>query len=205
VALLCALLFIREQRFARDLAGSLAAAGVQSSIVRVESLCLDRLRYRDWDICFVDESRTARALRKRLHEEAIDVPVSVAPQATDYRQLADAVKRLTFGAIDEERRRPRGRQVTCADLTIDPANFDGYVGPRPLNLTRREFHVLYVLALEGGGPLNASQIALRVGLSEEAKVRKAVTIQIVRLRKKMQVAASEARITNRRGAGWSLE
>jgi DNA-binding response OmpR family regulator len=100
--------------------------------------------------------------------------------------------------------RPRGVPIVVADLTVVPAELDARIGGQPLRLRRREFQVLYLLALAQGRPLTVSQLGRRLDVPDPAKARKAVTTQIVRLRAKLKQASSRSVISNRRSEGWAL-
>jgi hypothetical protein len=199
-----ALIFFLDRERGVIAAHGLADAGLDPLLVTSESACLEAVRYARWHLCLVDDPKAARALSRRLRAEEIDVPVLVTVAKIFARASLTSLRRRALAAAPRSQHHQRGLPLCVADLTIDPSAFGAFRAGVLVELTRREFQILYLLALAGAEPLSVSQLALRCGIEHSSNLRKAVTVQIVRLRQKLRAAGSDAEITNVRGRGWSL-
>jgi hypothetical protein len=202
-----ALVFCSDRQLALDAADALGNVCVESLLVASEHACLDRLRYEPWDVCVVDDVGIRRELRQRLSEEEIAVPLLAVNAHHDPETFSVAlgVDALELGS--KQQAIPRGVTIETGDLTISPAELDARVHGQPLRLMRREFQILYLLALAGGRRVTVAELARRLDLPDTDwwHVRKNVTAQIVRLRGKLRAASSSVVISNRRAHGWALE
>jgi DNA-binding response OmpR family regulator len=90
------------------------------------------------------------------------------------------------------RRRSRGRRefeaspMATGELEIRPDRFQAFVGSEALDLTRREFELLYLLAEERGQVLEREQIYQRVWGYAMAHGDRSVDVFIRKLRKKLE-------------------
>ncbi len=90
------------------------------------------------------------------------------------------------------RRRRRGRQeheaapLAAGELEIRPDRFQAFVGDEALDLTRREFELLYLLAEERGQVLEREQIYQRVWGYAMAHGDRSVDVFVRKLRKKLE-------------------
>lgn len=90
------------------------------------------------------------------------------------------------------RRRRRGRHgheaspLAAGELEIRPDRFQAFVGDEDLDLTRREFELLYLLAEERGQVLEREQIYQRVWGYAMAHGDRSVDVFIRKLRKKLE-------------------
>ena len=90
------------------------------------------------------------------------------------------------------RRRRRGRQeheaspLAAGELEIRPDRFQAFVGDVALDLTRREFELLYLLAEERGQVLEREQIYQRVWGYAMAHGDRSVDVFVRKLRKKLE-------------------
>ena len=90
------------------------------------------------------------------------------------------------------RRRRRGRHefeaapLAAGELEIRPDRFQAFVGDEALDLTRREFELLYLLAEERGQVLEREQIYQRVWGYAMAHGDRSVDVFICKLRKKLE-------------------
>jgi len=90
------------------------------------------------------------------------------------------------------RRRRRGRReleappVTAGDLQIRPDRFQAFVGEEALDLTRREFELLHLLAEERGQVLERETIYQRVWGYAMAHGDRSVDVFIRKLRQKLE-------------------
>jgi two-component system OmpR family response regulator len=94
-------------------------------------------------------------------------------------------------------------RVTCSNLTLDLSGRRAFIGEQPLELPRREFHILEVLMTRQGRILNKDQIIDHISDFEEELSPSAVEIYISRLRKKLEPAGVTIRMV--RGVGYTLE
>lgn len=100
----------------------------------------------------------------------------------------EAIARLEAVA----RRRRRGRRdheaspLAAGELEIRPDRFQAFVGDEDLDLTRREFELLYLLAEERGQVLEREQIYQRVWGYAMAHGDRSVDVFIRKLRKKLE-------------------
>jgi DNA-binding response OmpR family regulator len=90
------------------------------------------------------------------------------------------------------RRRRRGRHefeaapLAAGEIEIRPDRFQAFVGDEPVDLTRREFELLYLLAEERGQVLEREQIYQRVWGYAMAHGDRSVDVFIRKLRKKLE-------------------
>ena len=90
------------------------------------------------------------------------------------------------------RRRRRGRQeheatpLAVGEMEIRPDRFQAFVGSEALDLTRREFELLYLLAEERGEVLEREQIYQRVWGYAMAHGDRSVDVFVRKLRKKLE-------------------
>jgi DNA-binding response OmpR family regulator len=96
--------------------------------------------------------------------------------------------------------------VTVGDLQIDPPAHTVTVGGNPVELSPREFDMLYVLALEAGRMVSADDLLTRVWGAEYAGEPQVVYVHIRRLREKLEKDPNmPERIVTVRGVGYKLE
>jgi DNA-binding response OmpR family regulator len=90
------------------------------------------------------------------------------------------------------RRRSRGRHefeaspLAVGEIEIRPDRFQAFVGGEPLDLTRREFELLYLLAEERGQVLEREQIYQRVWGYAMAHGDRSVDVFVRKLRQKLE-------------------
>jgi DNA-binding response OmpR family regulator len=95
--------------------------------------------------------------------------------------------------------------LSVGDIVIDPAAHTVTVAGRPVDLTVREFAVLYALALEAGHVLSVDDLIARVWGAEYAGEPQVVYVQIRWLREKIEDDPNNpTRILNVRSVGYKL-
>jgi DNA-binding response OmpR family regulator len=95
--------------------------------------------------------------------------------------------------------------LVVGDILIDPAAHTVTVAGRPVDLTVREFGMLYALALEAGKVLSIDDLIARVWGAEYSGEPQVVYVQIRWLREKIENDPnSPSRILNVRGVGYKL-
>lgn len=96
--------------------------------------------------------------------------------------------------------------LAVGDLTIDPAMHQVTVGGRAVELTRREFDLLYTLALQPGQVLSAEDLLARVWGAEYEGEPQVVYVHIRWLREKLEEDPRRPqRILTVRGVGYKLQ
>lgn len=103
-------------------------------------------------------------------------------------------------------RRSQGRgldRLTFGAIALDISARRAFLDDQPLDLPRREFHILEVLMTRQGSILNKEQIIDRISDFEEDLSPSAIEIYVSRLRKKLEPAGITIRTV--RGVGYSLE
>jgi DNA-binding response OmpR family regulator len=110
------------------------------------------------------------------------------------------------------RRRRRGRQeheaspLAVGEMEIRPDRFQAFVGDEALDLTRREFELLYLLAEERGQVLEREQIYQRVWGYAMAHGDRSVDVFVRKLRKKLEcLSPSWNYIHTHFGIGYRLD
>jgi DNA-binding response OmpR family regulator len=91
------------------------------------------------------------------------------------------------------RREAEGAPITAAELEIRPDRFQAFVGSEPLELTRREFELLHLLAEERGQVLEREKIYQQVWGYAMAHGDRSVDVFVRKLRQKLE----------KRSPGWS--
>jgi DNA-binding response OmpR family regulator len=101
---------------------------------------------------------------------------------------------------------PEPQTLTVGDLTIEPRTHQVTVGDRVVELTRREFDLLYAMALDAGRILPSDDLLARVWGAEYAGEPQVLYVHIRWLRKKLEGEPSRPRrIITVRGLGYKLE
>ena len=100
---------------------------------------------------------------------------------------------------------PEPQQLAVGDLEVDPATHQVTVGSRTVELTRREFDLLYALALKPGQVLSAEELLARVWGAEYQGEPQVVYVHIRWLREKLEEDPHRPqRILTVRGVGYKL-
>ena len=103
-------------------------------------------------------------------------------------------------------RRSRARglaALSCGPLTLDIAARRAFLNDRPLDLPRREFHLLEVLMSRQGRIISKDQIIDSISDFHDEMNPSTVEIYIHRIRKKLE--ATDVTIRTVRGVGYILE
>jgi DNA-binding response OmpR family regulator len=103
-------------------------------------------------------------------------------------------------------RPPEPQTLIVGDLTIEPRTRRVTIGDRVVELTRREFDLLYAMALEAGRILSAEELIARVWGAEYRGEPQVLYVQIRWLREKLEQEPSRPRrIITVRGLGYRLD
>lgn len=118
-------------------------------------------------------------------------------------RIRAVLRRAKLSALPA-REPPQAIQV--GDLMIDPAAHTVSVGGKPVELSPREFDLLYALAQEAGRVLSVDDLLARVWGAEYAGEPQVVYVHIRWLREKLeQDPHHPRRIVTVRGVGYKLE
>ena len=154
-----------------------------------------------------------------LRERKLPVPVLIVTARSD---VDNRIKGLDLGADDYltkpfemgefdarvrallRRSRADGlKALSCGALTLDMAARRAFLNDRPLDLPRREFHVLEVLISRHGRIISKDQIIDSISDFDDEMNPSTVEIYIHRIRKKLE--ATDVTIRTVRGVGYILE
>jgi DNA-binding response OmpR family regulator len=114
----------------------------------------------------------------------------------------EAVSRRLKGGRKEAETSP----LKAGELEVRPDRFQAFVGGQPLDLTRREFELLYLLADERGQVLEREQIYQRVWGYAMAHGDRSVDVFVRKLRQKLEKRSpSWAYIHTHFGIGYRFE
>lgn len=158
------------------------------------------------------------SLLPSIRRKNIATPVLVI---TARNQIADKVSLLDLGADDyivkpfhlselAARVRAlarRGMGVSQAELTVGELSLDlnrrsARIGSEPLELGRREFEMLEVLAANAGAVVNKEQIVIKLFGHDDTGTPNAVELLVSRLRRKLD--GNDIEILTQRGVGYLL-
>lgn len=182
------------------------------SILRIQEFDLVVL---DLTLPHMDGLEILRLLRSRK----VPVPVLII---TARSEVDDRIKGLDLGADDyltkpfemgefDARVRALLRRnsadglnvLSCGSLSLDMAARRAFLNDQPLDLPRREFHLLEVLISRQGRIISKDQIIDSMSDFDDELNASTVEIYIHRLRKKLE--AADATIRTVRGVGYILE
>ncbi len=184
------------------------------------------LRTYDYDLVILDltlPNMDGLEILRDLRAQHKRTPVLIT---TARSEVEDRIRGLDLGADDyltkpfELRefdarvraliRRSQGsglQRLSCGGLTLDLTARRAFIGTDlqelPLELPRREYHILEVLMTRQGRILNREQIIDHISAFDEELSLSAVEIYISRLRKKLEPAGVSIRVV--RGIGYILE
>jgi two-component system response regulator TctD len=155
---------------------------------------------------------------RSLRNSSVSLPVIVI---TARNQVADKVGLLDLGADDYlvkpfdlselvariravARRHMGAAQpvLKLGEVTIDLASRAVMVGDKPLDLGRREFDVLEMLATRSGSTVTKDRLVLKLFGYEDAGTPNAIELLISRVRRKLE--DSDLEIVTHRGIGYML-
>jgi len=182
------------------------------SILRIQEFDLVVL---DLTLPHVDGLEILRLLRARK----VPVPVLII---TARSEVDDRIRGLDLGADDyltkpfemgefDARVRALLRRnhsgglelLSCGSLSLDVVARRAFIDEQPLELPRREFHVLEVLLARQGRILSKDQIIDSISDFDDELTASTVEIYIHRLRRKLETAGVNIRTV--RGVGYTLE
>jgi two-component system OmpR family response regulator len=180
------------------------------------------LRVMEFDLVILDltlPNMDGLEILRVLRERKVPVPVLIVTARSD---VDNRIKGLDLGADDYltkpfemgefdarvrallRRSRADGlKALSCGALTLDMAARRAFLNDRPLDLPRREFHVLEVLISRHGRIISKDQIIDSISDFDDEMNPSTVEIYIHRIRKKLE--ATDVTIRTVRGVGYILE
>jgi two-component system OmpR family response regulator len=180
------------------------------------------LRVSEFDLVILDltlPNMDGLEILRVLRQRNVPVPVLIVTARSD---VDNRIKGLDLGADDYltkpfemgefdarvrallRRSRADGLKVlSCGALTLDMAARRAYLNDHPLDLPRREFHVLEVLMSRHGRIISKDQIIDSISDFNDDLNPSTVEIYIHRIRKKLE--ATDVTIRTVRGVGYILE
>ena len=180
------------------------------------------LRVLEFDLVILDltlPNMDGLEILRVLRQRNVPVPVLIVTARAD---VDNRIKGLDLGADDYltkpfemgefdarvrallRRSRADGlKALSCGALTLDMAARRAYVNDQPLDLPRREFHVLEVLMSRHGRIISKDQIIDSISDFSDEMNPSTVEIYIHRIRKKLE--ATDVTIRTIRGIGYILE
>lgn len=162
------------------------------------------------------------SVTRRLRADGYDVPICIL-SARD--EIADRVAGLEAGADDylvkpfaldelvarlralrRRRAQPDGdRPLRAGQVMVDPARRRAWRGERELDLTRREFDLLEVLAQHPGRVLSRAQLLELVWGYDFEVESNVVDVFVGYLRRKLEAEGEHRVLRTVRGVGFTLE
>jgi len=180
------------------------------------------LRVQEFDLVVLDltlPNMDGLEILRLLRSRKAPVPVLII---TARSEVDDRIRGLDLGADDYltkpfemgefdarvrallRRSHADGMEVlSCGVLTLDTAARRAYMNDQPLDLPRREFHLLEVLISRQGRIISKDQIIDSISGFDDELTPSTVEIYIHRLRKKLE--NSDVTIRTVRGLGYTLE
>ncbi len=180
------------------------------------------LRVSEFDLVILDltlPNMDGLEILRVLRQRNVPVPVLIVTARAD---VDNRIKGLDLGADDYltkpfemgefdarvrallRRSRADGlKALSCGALTLDMAARRAYLNDQPLDLPRREFHVLEVLISRHGRIISKDQIIDSISDFDDEMNPSTVEIYIHRIRKKLE--ATDVTIRTVRGVGYILE
>ena len=180
------------------------------------------LRVHEFDLVILDltlPNMDGLEILRSLRSRKVPVPVLIV---TARHEVDNRIKGLDLGADDYltkpfemgefdarvrallRRSRADGlKALSCGALTLDMAARRAYLNDQPLDLPRREFHVLEVLMSRHGRIISKDQIIDSISDFHDELNPSTVEIYIHRIRKKLK--ATDVTIRTVRGVGYILE
>jgi two-component system OmpR family response regulator/two-component system alkaline phosphatase synthesis response regulator PhoP len=92
------------------------------------------------------------------------------------------------------------------DLYIDPIGYQVKLGQKEIDLTLKEFDLLYLFAINRGKVVRRSELLQFISVQDSADGDRAINIMICRLRKKIESDPRHPRrLVSVRGLGYRLK
>ena len=108
--------------------------------------------------------------------------------------------------MEDSDKHAKRQAVLINGLYIDPMGYQVKVGPKEIDLTVKEFEVLYLFAKNGGKVVRRSELLPFISNLGMANEGRAINVMICRLRKKIETDPHHPkRLVSVRGLGYRLK
>lgn len=192
----------------------LALAGLEVSEVADGRQALDRARAEAFDLIVLDvmlpgldgitvcrairsegANRTTPILMVTARDTEADTVVGLESGADDYLAKPFGVREFVArvgavmrrrGPADEAAASDEGRVLSSRGLTLDPAKRSATVQGKPVDLTKQEFDVLYLLASRPGIVFSRAALLARVWHGDTYVTERTVDTVVSRVRRKVE-------------------
>jgi DNA-binding response OmpR family regulator len=192
----------------------LALAGLDVSEVADGRQALDRARAEAFDLIVLDvmlpgldgitvcrairsegANRTTPILMVTARDTEADTVVGLESGADDYLAKPFGVREFVArvgavmrrrGPVDEAAAADEGRILSSRGLTLDPAKRSASVHGKPVDLTKQEFDVLYLLASRPGIVFSRAALLARVWHGDTYVTERTVDTVVSRVRRKVE-------------------
>ena len=102
--------------------------------------------------------------------------------------------------------RLKQQTLVLNDLYIDPSGFQVKLGQTEINLTLKEFDLLYLLALNKGKVVRRAEALQAISIPNKPESDQAINVHVCRIRKKIEVDPHRPkRLVSVRGIGYRLK
>jgi two-component system OmpR family response regulator len=201
---------LEQEGFAVDFAGTGNEGQTLALVNEYDAIVLD----------LTLPDRNGLSVLQALRKEGRSTPVIVLTGAND---SATTVRALDAGAddyltkpvvVDEFRARMRAlvrrggarrtEQLVCGNLVLNRLTREVLVDGKPCGLTAKEFQLVEHLLLKRGEVVTRTELLDKVWDMHFDPGSNVVDVHVTRLRKKLEGAGADARITARRGVGFVL-
>jgi DNA-binding response OmpR family regulator len=192
----------------------LALAGLDVSEVADGRQALDRARAEPFDLIVLDvmlpgldgitvcrairsegANRTTPILMVTARDTEADTVVGLESGADDYLAKPFGVREFVArvgavmrrrGPVDEAAATDEGRVLSSRGLMLDPAKRSASVNGKPVDLTKQEFDVLYLLAGRPGIVFSRAALLARVWHGDTYVTERTVDTVVSRVRRKVE-------------------
>lgn len=180
--------------------------GIDVLTVAAVDACVDQLRFSAWHLCVVGTS-DADAVRVRHVVRTEELGVAVVPaRPRGWGRRSQSIDELVVRALGALPTQPgRGTPLTFRELRINPACYEVEYEDRSLELNRRQFRLLYLLALHAPEPVHRAELAAQLNRAEGAQALRNVDALVCRLRAKLLAATGRTFVLTVQGVGYRLD
>lgn len=146
--------------------------------------------------------------RTSEHDKVSGLELGADDYVTKPFSMKELVARVSAQLRRIERsRRPEGRRlIEAGGLVLDPDQVQAFFEGRSVDLTAREFQVLYALAEQGGKPIPRERLYREVWGYAMTRGDRSVDVFVKKVRQKLRQAAPGASfIRTHHGVGYTFE
>ena len=112
----------------------------------------------------------------------------------------------TMMKVDDPGAGSGNRELLLNDLYIDPIGYQVKMGPKEIDLSVKEFNLLYLFARHVGKVVKRSEILQVISTPNMSDQDRSINIMICRLRKKLEVNPHRPRLlVSVKGLGYRLK